>query len=303
MAQEYAKVLKGQKVPLLVVGRGEVSAKKFKEDTDLEVIQGGTGYFLEQKPDFPSAAIVSVGIEQLAPVTTQLLNYGVKRILVEKPGGMGRSELSDLMHLALGKEAMVYLAYNRRFFASTIKAIEIIKADGGVTSFCFDFTEWGHIIRNLENAPGVKEKWFLANSTHTVDLAFFLCGFPKEINCYIQGSLAWHPSASIFTGSGISDKNALFTYHANWESPGRWGVEILTSKHRLILRPLEKLLIQEIGSTATTEVEFDSVLDENYKPGLFKQVESFLGNENTHLCTLEEQYSSMAWYYKIANYG
>ena len=42
---------------------------------------------------------------------------------------------------------------------------------------CFEFTEWSHNIR-LKLNQQVKESWFLANSTHVVDLVFHLIGLP-----------------------------------------------------------------------------------------------------------------------------
>ena len=155
-------------------------------------------------------------------------------------------------------------------------AREIIEADGGVDSFNFEFTEWGHIIEGLDKAPSVKEHWFLANSTHVVDLAFYLGGSPARFTSYTSGHLPWHPLASAFAGAGVSEEGALFTYQANWAAPGRWGVEVLTHHHRLILRPMEQLQIQSIGSIEILKYELDDALDQQFKPGLYRQVMEFL---------------------------
>ena len=173
-------------------------------------------------------------------MTIQLLQANVKRVLVEKPAGLNCDQIRKVADETKKQKAEVLVAYNRRFYASTLKAKEFLKEDGGVTSFNFEFTEWSHEIEKLKKAPGVKENWFLANSTHVVDLAFYLGGKPKEICCYTGGGLEWHPTASIFAGAGVSETGALFSYQANWESAGRWSLEILTKKHRLIFRPLEK---------------------------------------------------------------
>jgi predicted dehydrogenase len=114
---------------------------------------------------------VSVGVEKLYEATKQLLQYGVKNILVEKPGAMIQNEFDKLTILAKAKNANVLIAYNRRFFVSILKAQEIIKNDGGVTSFNFEFTEWAHEIEILVKTDVMMEKWFLANSTHAVGVA------------------------------------------------------------------------------------------------------------------------------------
>jgi predicted dehydrogenase len=293
MANEYAKVLAAQKVNYFVIGRSLCSCNEFICKTGIEkVSSGGVDKWLKTKPDVPDVAIVAVSVEELACVTLALLKYGVKRILVEKPAGISTFEINNI-HIAAKKiNAKVFVAYNRRYYAATQKALEVINSDGGVKSFDFEFTEWSHEIEVLKNKVEVKKAWFLANSTHVVDLAFFLGGKPRRFSSYIAGSLSWHPSASAFAGAGVTEEGALFSYHANWAAPGRWGVEILTKNHRLILRPLEQLHIQKIGSVGIDRIEIDDQYDVQFKPGLYKQVEVFLSDKSScRLATIEEHNS------------
>lgn len=302
MAREYAKVLKAQGLDFLVIGRGEKSASEFGKQAGQPVITGGLTQFLNNAPAIADFAIVSVSVEQLAETTRQILNYGIKHVLVEKPAGLELNELAGLKSLAADKKAKVYVAYNRRFYAAVIKAKEIIEADGGVTSFNFEFTEWAHVIEKLDKDPSVMARLFLANSTHVADLAFYLGGKPKKINCLTAGKLSWHPSAAVFAGSGISEVGALFSYQANWQSAGRWGVEVLTNKHRLILRPLEKIAVQTRGSIDVVQLEIDDQLDRDFKPGLFRQVEAFLKKDKRSLCSIAEHYAKAKSYIRMANY-
>jgi len=303
MAQDYIKVLNGLKRDFIVVGRSEKSAKECEKSMQCSVLFGGLSNFLQASPDIATHAIVAVGVEKLYETTKELLEHGVVNILVEKPGAMTQDEFNHLSSITKEKNANVIIAYNRRFFASTLKARKLIEEDGGVTSFNFEFTEWAHVIEPLQKAEGVKEKWFLANSTHVVDMAFYLGGPPKEITCFTSGGLDWHPSASIFSGAGISEKGALFNYTANWESAGRWSVEILTDKNKYIFRPMEKLQIQKRGAIAQVfDESIDYSLDEEYKPGLYLQTENFLNNKFDGMCTLDEQKNSYSLYKKIANY-
>lgn len=303
MAQDYIKVLDSIGIDFTVIGRSKESAKKCNEATGCEVKIGGVNEFLTTNPNICTHAIVAVGVEKLYEATRELLNYGVKNILVEKPGALYNNEFEELVALAKEKNANVLIAYNRRFYASVLKAQEIIKQDGGVTSFNFEFTEWSHVIEPLVKADGVKEKWFLCNSTHVVDLAFFLGGTPKEICSFTAGNLDWHSSASNFSGAGITENGALFNYHANWESAGRWSVEILTKEHRLIFRPMEKLQVQKRGTIAQ---EFDETIaysfDDEFKPGLYVQTKNFIENNFKNFCSIEEQKDILNIYNKIANY-
>jgi predicted dehydrogenase len=302
MSVDYANVLKAQQKEFLVVGRGSASANIFEEKTKHKVLQGGLSNFLNMSPDMPESAIVSVGVEQLFMTTMQLLKYGVKELLVEKPGGLSFSEIEQMKNYAFENNAQIFIAYNRRFFSSVIKAKELIKRDGGVTSFNFELTEWSHVIGTLDKKPEVLAKWFLGNSTHVADLAFALGGMPEEITCFTSGKLTWHPSSAIFAGAGISKQGALFNYGADWESAGRWSVEVLTNKNRYILRPMETLQVQKRGTVKCEPVELDNEMDMDFKPGLYLQVEAFLSNNRDDLCSIEEQSLMFPVYEKMAGY-
>jgi len=302
MAVAYSEVLKAMGQSFVAISRSEASALSFTEKTGVKAISGGVENFLLQNPEDYSHAIVATGVEALADATKILLQHGVKSILLEKPGAKNIAEIEDLHNYALGRDASIFLAYNRRFYASVLKAKEIIAADGGVLSLNFEFTEWGHVIEKIQKAEGVKENWFLANSTHVADLAFYIAGVPAEMVCFTSGGSEWHPSATIFAGSGKTVNQVIFNYQANWDAPGRWGVEILTAKHRLYLRPLEDLSIQEKGSVAIHKVEFDDGLDKSFKPGLYLQVKNWLSGECGNLCTLTQQNTILPYYKKMSNY-
>jgi predicted dehydrogenase len=300
MARDYDKVLKALGVPHTVIGRGESSAAQFESATGTTVTRGGLGRHLATGARPPARAIVAVGVEALAATTADLLRAGVGQILVEKPGGLRPGEIRDLNALADSAGATVIVAYNRRFYASVMAARQMIADDGGVTSYHFEFTEWSHVIRGLTKAPGVKEHWFLCNSTHVVDLAFVLGGAPKEISCYVAGGLDWHPSGAAFAGAGVSEADATFSYQANWAAPGRWSVEVLTRARRLVFRPMEKLKVQQIGSVALEPVPIDDVLDQDYKPGLFLQTRQFLDGRYEGMCTLGDQCAMLPTYCRMA---
>jgi len=301
MSKDYAKVLDDLQIQYEVIGRGETSSEKFEKETGKSVIQGGLNHALKLHKA-PMQAIVAVGVEMLSGIAKELLLAGTKYILLEKPGGISTAEIEEVNHLANTQKATVLLAYNRRFYASTQAVRQLIFEDGGATSCSFEFTEWSHIIGSLKKNENVKKSWFLANSSHVVDLAFFLCGSPKEWKGYKSGSLDWHQSASRFCGSGITDQGVLFNYHADWEAPGRWGLEVLTKKNRYILRPIEQLQKISLGKIVSEAVSIDDQIDKDYKPGLYKQVKSFIDKNNKDFCTLEEQLVHCLVYDEIAGY-
>ena len=101
----------------------------------------------------------------------------------------------------------------------------------------------------------------------------------------------------------MTDQNVLFSYFADWEAPGRWGVEVLTRKNRLILCPMEQLQVTPLGSVKVESVPLEDKLDQDFKPGLYRQVEAFLRQDTTHFCTLEEQVQHAEFYEKMAGYN
>ena len=292
MAIEYAKVLKAQNVPFEVIGRGEASASEFEKQIGVSVIRGGLEA-VKTETLRGKKAIVAVSVEALAKTTTALMEAQVSDILLEKPAGLNAKEVGEVAKAAHLGGARLSVAYNRRFYASTQKARELIAEDGGALSFVFEFTEWAHVIEPLPLSKETKENWLLANSSHVIDLAFFLGGKPKEIEARTSksGALPWHPRAAIYSGSGISETGALFSYNANWLSAGRWGVEILTKNRRLILRPLEKLFEQKKGEIEIKEILLDDELDKKFKPGVYREVEEFLSGKKGFLPTVKEQAS------------
>lgn len=298
MAVEYTKALKKLNRSFIVIGRGKQSAQEFEKATGVKVVTGGIDKFLTQIEKIPSTAIVAISEEQLGNATIKLLKRGVRTILVEKPAGLDFEDVRKVYKLSNKLKAKVYVGYNRRFYASIKKALEIIKKDGGISSIFFDFTEASFRIALLKKAPYVKENWFLQNSTHVIDLVFFLAGIPKKGSYFTSGKLNWHPKGSIFVGSGVTNKDIPFSYHANWDAPGRWVVEIQTKKNKLIFKPLEKLQIQKLGSFQVEDVKIDDKIDIEIKAGIYSEVESFIGDKK-YLCTIEEQIDNLKYYQQI----
>ena len=182
-----------------------------------------------------------------------------------------------------------------------MRAQALIEQDGGVKSFSFEFTEWAHSIKELKKEKVELENWFYGNSSHLIDLAFFLGGQPLEINCFQKGGLSWHPSGEIFAGAGLSNKGALFSYIANWSSPGRWGLELCTNNFRFIFRPIEKLQIMNLGSVNIVDDIIDYEIDQLFKPGLFLQTKAFLVKDISRFSNITDQFNSYYNFYKKIN--
>ncbi len=302
MSMEYSKVLRAMNIPFIVVGRSEKSAENFKQITGISPFTGGIERFIEKAGKIPDIAIIAVNVVDLYKVCKLLIRKGVSRILLEKPGALFIEEINDLFSESVKSGSSIFIAYNRRFYNSVEMAKEILASDGGVLSFNFEFTEWSDKVEAFVTDTDEKNRWFISNSSHVADLAFYLGGKPVDIKCYTAGGLPWHESASIFGGSGITDKGAIFSYTANWNAPGRWGVELLSAHNRVILRPLEQLQILKKGSLQPESYNLEDDLDKKFKPGLYRLVEAFLKGDYNRLCSVKEQAEMFRYYCLIANY-
>jgi predicted dehydrogenase len=301
-AREYAKVLMHMQHSFEVIGRGTASASEFQSSVGKSVRTGGLVAELELY-GAPESAIVAASYDQLSSVASTLIRAGTRRILLEKPAALSLTDIRALNLLAEEKGAQVWVAYNRRFYASTTCARELILEDGGATSCLFEFTEWSHTIEPMPLPVITKGAWMIANSSHVADLAFHLCGAPVEWQAWQSGAMTWHPAAARFCGSGITERGVLFSYHADWDAPGRWGIEVLTRKRRFIFRPMESLQVTHLKSTKLEPVVMKDEFDLNFKPGLYRQTEAFLEEKPEMFCTLAEQVRMIAIYAKMAGYA
>lgn len=299
MGQEYAKVLDALGAKYEVVGRSEAGVARFREATGHSALPGGFEAWRRTRDPAGYAAIIAVSVEELAHTALEAMESGIRRILLEKPAGMNTEEICNVNEKANVTGTHIMVAYNRRFYASTLKAQEMIGSDGGVLSFIFEFTEWPHTI--TIHHPEVLNNWYLANSTHLVDLAFLLGGLPRALDSRVAGTCAWHPAATQFVGSGVTTANALFSYHANWDAPGRFSLEIMTARHRLIFRPVEKLHVTKHGSVSIDPVPLEDRLDKDFKPGLYRQTECFLRDTPHPNKVMIDQHERnwSQWYHKI----
>jgi len=303
MAVEYAKVFAAMKIEPVIVGRGQESAQIFQDKTGMAVVCGGVDAFLQTGPDKPDAVIIAVNVVDLARTAASVMDYCQPKILLEKPGAITSADV-NLLKACKGADRL-FIAYNRRFFASTQAVRKMLEEDDGPVSCTFEFTEWAHRISPVigRKNPEEMKHWLIANSSHVIDLAFYLAGFPKKLDATVEGALSWHPSGSAFCGSGTTDKGATFAYHANWEAPGRWWVEVMSRKRRFKMCPMETIQVQNKGEITWSEINLDDDMEKQFKPGLYGMISGFLSNgEHTGLCTLDELVSHFSVFQKMANY-
>jgi len=65
---------------------------------------------------------------------------------------------------------------------------------------------------------------------------------------------------------------------------------------------MEKLFEQKKGSINISEISLDAEVDENFKPGLYKQTQAFLNSDFSDLVSIDEQIRALSIYEKIGGY-
>lgn len=301
MGKEYYKVLRDMSCSVTVVGNSSSGVKQFAVDTDGIAYMGGArGNREVLKCAGITHAIIATPVHTLREVTLDCLQLGIKNILIEKPAGKTPDEVGELVELEKEYGANIFVACNRRFFASVDALLGMIdKRHETVSSVRFEFTEWLSQLYETHKDDKVHNNIFFTNSIHVTDLAFFFAGMPAEIFAFTAGQNDWTDDKLRYAGAGITKNNVIFSYFADWKSPGRWAVEVITNDTKYYLQPMETLQIQKKNSVRVDAVGIEDILDQRYKPGLFAMVDTFLnGGEKTKRLLTLKKHNDMMWVYK-----
>ena len=129
MAVEYCKILQALSAKFTVVGRNEAGMKKFFKKTGIQALANGFTAWEKLNPIDTEYAIVAVNVEGLAKTAIQLMDFGIRNILLEKPGGLTPNEIQRVRDRAQDTKTKILMGYNRRYYASVMKAKEIIEDD------------------------------------------------------------------------------------------------------------------------------------------------------------------------------
>ncbi len=273
IAEAYAYTLSKMKIQdVTILSKSKEKVVQLCRKFNFRPLDGGFEHHLPSL-DIVDLVIIATPIQLLVQATKQAIESGQTNILVEKPVSLTVPEVLSLNKIIDKKK--VGVGYNRLLYPNFHRLKELVEEDGGITSCLYSFTEWTHLFDFSKHTPEVFQRWGITNCLHPISMVHELIGFPKKLSSYQFGKLDWHPSGSIFTGSGISEENIPFSYHANWTSAGRWGVEIMTEKNAYRLLPLEELYICAKGSLIWEKVNF-KIAYPNAKQGIAEEIATML---------------------------
>lgn len=302
IAEQYCIALSNMKInDVTILSQNPNNATSLAKKFNFHSMGGGYENNLSNLKFF-DLVIISLPIHLLLPAAKYALESGQTNILVEKPGSLYRNELLELDSFITNQN--IRIAYNRLVYPNFHLLKKLIDDDGGILSCNFSFTEWIHTINFKNNNSDTYDRWGISNSLHVISLVTELIGFPKKLNPIQSGKLDWHNSGSIFVGSGISEQNIPFSYHSNWESGGRWGIEIFTEKNVYRLTPLEDLFVCPKGSVDWKKIPFELSFP-SVKLGLSEEIALMLDHDmekNIPLVSLKKAAKLNKFAEQIFNY-
>ena len=276
MAKQYANALSQMKIEdVTVISRTKQKVKQLCEEF------GFKSNLNEPKEELnkigkKDLTIIATSIESLIPMAKEAIKSGQENILIEKPGSLYSDDLFSLDKSSNGKRIRV--AYNRLVYPNLHKLKQLVNEEGGITSCNFNFTERIHSIDFDKESKETYSRWGIANSLHIISMVLELIGLPKESLFYQAGKLDWHPTGSIFVGSGLTEKKIPFSYHADWGSSGRWGIEVMTSQNAYRLISLEELYICHKDSFEWEKIPFN-IAYPKVKQGVAEEISLMLEEE------------------------
>jgi len=224
--------------------------------------------------------IIAVPELQLPEVFHQAITHPWV-LLVEKPFGVDAAATRSLTEVALGHNAQVYVALNRRHYASTRHVLTVLSQNPEPRVIEVQDQEDIRLAAQSGQPEEVTRNWMYANSIHLIDLISI---FGRGAVIRSSNGISWDSSEPFFVSAQFEfDSGDAATYSCVWNMPGPWTCAVTTSEARYEMRPIECLTIQKQGSRIREDVELNKI-DSEFKPGIRRQAAEFLhairGEEN-----------------------
>jgi predicted dehydrogenase len=292
MAEEYLKVFSKKKIHCEAIFSRTLSKSKIlKKKYNIKKIYKSLN---DLKNDNKINALIIVVNAESTQNLINNLDIHKYRVLCEKPVGINFEETKKIISKIKNKH--FYVALNRRFYGSNLKANNLINKNKGKRFISIRDQE----MQNFKS-KNVNKNLMYCNSVHLIDY----------INIYARGKLLKIQRLKKFKNNKFSENltRLVFSskdevlYHCNWNSPGPWSVNIIQKNHSIEMKPLENLVQEKLIENQRIKIFYNkSKIDCKFKPGLFYQVSEFLrmlNNEKHKLVNLKEYFNTVKLIKKI----
>lgn len=301
IAEEYIKILLALDCKLEVVGNTDRKSEYIENKYQVKCHCGGLENFNFENNSYQDI-IIATPIELLFNHLNICIGrcQGLKNILVEKPGCLYTYQLEKI--LSIKGDINIFIAYNRRFYNSTLQGIEIIKKDP-IKKILLTIDEYNLDKISKLQTDKIMQNYFTNMTTHVVDMTLYMSGTPGAIlNNTIEGYglLPFHKRGCIFKGICMTTNDIPIEYNGDWSRNGKWKIEIMLESGKILsYQPLEDLKVLEKGNDVKI-VKRDK-LDIDFKPGYYRQINSYISDKK-NLLDLETHYKNLKIYHKMVGY-
>ena len=279
MSRQYIlALLKFRIKDITIIAKTGNYLSKFCKENDIRLLTGGFENILPsiEKKDL---VVIAPTLDLTVSATKLAIQNDQQNILMEKPGSLYTTELASLKKLISTQN--IRIGYNRLVYPNLHKLKKLVDKEGGITSCRFTFTERLSSIDFKKDSQEVYHRWGISNSLHVITMALELIGMPRELFSHQYGELEWHSAGSIFVGTGITESDIPFSYHADWGSGGRWGIEVNTAKNSYQLIPLEELFVCPRDTGTWNKIDFKKSFPE-IKQGIAEEVAVMLEKDKKY---------------------
>lgn len=284
MAKEYLKVLKSKKIICDgIFSRTKIKCINLKKKFNIKKIYNSIDEINScNKIKYLIIAVNEISVFEI--VKKLKLNKYI--ILCEKPVGINLNESIKIFKILKKKQKNFFVALNRRFYSSTIKAKKLVENFPGKRFLQINDQQFQRSKNSIIN-----KNYMYCNSVHLIDyINFFIRGRIKKVK-YINQMKYKKFSKTIVQMTFTSGDEVI--YHCVWNGPGAWSINIYQKKQRCELKPLEVLNYEKIHKYNLKRKIFRKTANDiNFKPGINIMVKEFLKSikKKSHQLTSFEDY-------------
>lgn len=214
-------------------------------------------------------------------ILVDLIPYGIP-IFAEKPVGVSSEEVKNLIALQKKFGTKIQVGHNRRFY----DFIPSLKAKIESSKFRSVIVEIPETTEHL-NEEG-KEYLWMHNSSHVIDLLYYLVG-PMEVQFASKNGIL-EKTMDSFDALLTTKKSVPVHINAIWNSPTNFSIRFFLDNRIYELRPIEFLNVYEGFDVLQPNEEvpvrrynprkifsrYASSKGNSFKPGFFNQTKYFL---------------------------
>jgi predicted dehydrogenase len=216
----------------------------------------------------PDLVVIAVTIPATRAVCMEALGHDWA-LLIEKPLGVDLAEAIDIAAHARSHKRRAYVAFNRRFYASSRWVKAGLDAIPGRRFIRIQDQEDVVAAAADGHAKAVLDNWMFANSIHLIDMMRYFARSPVRDVRIARPWTNVRDFQDVIVAVDYENGDSGL-YEGIWNAQGPWAVTVTTPDRRFEMRPVESAFYQNRNDRTPMPMTADP-LDSRYKPGFYLQ--------------------------------